>query len=1021
MTPKIRLRYREPSKDSSEDDKSGDSKSPTAEDNRKRTTSMKSALSTMRRTGSDSLEIVKKGIGIQTQDLCEVCKKIPFMACIADDKGIAKEDMRTAGDDRVPNTLLHFNSLSDILVNRAFCKFCELLFRCVCQPEYDLLKAPHIKDHLPDSDIKSFPDWVRKNPYWKRELVGGAGFWPFGYAVDRGEAAKSTEKLAKKLFIDAEDQDINMTSRDLDEVKTMYKSGDMMAETVTAANSSLGLMGLVMDQKDEKAQKSMENARFILGQLDLLLSKKIKRLPCVFLLKAYPKDEKKKGALSVRVYGHGREARAPLKEICHFSLRFEDEGVPRVVEQQMWYSRRLSRTHIEVPFFKHCIDTCRRRHSCGDLLGDLETATTSEPELPEAARFRLVDVDNMCVVEKEFSGKIRSYGKEDYVALSYRWGTSPPLQGWNGSREKGHTSHHNNVTGEVTRSRPKPTCLTCENRNVLLRKGSLKRDNIHIPKTIKDAIDVVKAMDQHYLWVDQLCILQKGDPDDKHGNIKRMDQIYNRALFTIVAGDGNCADAGLSGLYGHSSRGEQITEDSIVKGFRMVLPMRMELSSNHWEERAWCLQEKLLSRRILLFTEGFAVWHCRAGTWREDVNALDGDQSSVSFPWLRLAPPLSNPDMTREGLQETIKDESTRLMRIPSMYQYIDAVEDLSRRTIGKSWEILCAFEGLQKILSGPAFLSSPFRMGLPSNFLDVALLWQADEPIQRRSDGFDEESRRQKCPSSWTWAGWEAVPRPSEFDSRGAFIHYEQTFDILTLGSGIVRSSCRPGEERIRPRKGTFYGCHKTCNGVSFKELSLFGAPNMQAKVFRDWDSSQKVPAPPPRLQKALKENLDEHHLIVNTEIASLQLGDDCWKVRTSTKLGDTEHCTTIFQKRKPAPAVVGADKAIQPGLKVVTIVSQEHWINIGMEKKAGTVKFDAAVDAILSGRVQAILLSEAQYLGNEKTPDVLGYPLYNIMLVKQVGEEGGIKFMERIGLGKMYKYAWRISGARKEVIVLQ
>jgi len=814
-----------------------------------------------------------------------------------------------------------------------------------------------------------------------------------------------------------------MTSRNLDEIKTMYKSGDMLADTLTVANSSLGFMGLVMDQKDDKAQKSMENARFILGQLDLLLSKTRKRFPCIFMLKAYHKDGNKKGALSVRVYGHGREALAPLKEICHFSLRFADEGIPRVAEQQMWYSRKLSRTHIEVPFFKHCVETCRLRHNCGDSLGGLASSNTAEPESYEGAKFRLVDVDDMCVVEKKFLDTILPKGIKDYVALSYRWGTSPLQQGLGGSKEKGNISYHNNVTGDATRSRPRPTCLTCENRNALLCKGSLKREDIHIPKTIKDAIDVVKAMDQRYLWVDQLCILQEGDPDDKHANIKRMDQIYNHALFTIVAGDRTDADEGLSGLYGHSSRGEQITENSIVKGFRLVLPMRMELDSDPWEERAWCLQEKLLSRRVLLFTRGFAVWRCRGGTWREDVNALDGDQSLAPFPWLRLAHlPLPNCDMTREGLQK-MTDESMRMMRIPSMHQYIDVVEDLSRRTIGKSWEILRAFEGLKNILSGPGFLNSPFRMGLPSNFLDVALLWHADEPIQRRSHGFDEGNRLQKCPSSWTWAGWEAVQQLSKSGSRGAFIHYEQTFDILALGSGIVRSFSWCGEERIRPRKGTFYGCHRTQNGVSLKELGLFGTPNMQKGVFKDWESAQKTPVPPPRLQKALKEKLSEHHLVVNTEMARLQLGEDCWKVRTSTSTTHppTERCTIAFHERDPARTVVKADKASQSDLQIVTTKSHEYWIKVGTEQQAGTVKFDAGIDTIHIKCVHAILLSEAQYLGNENTPDVLGYPLYNIMLVKQVGEEGGTKFMERIGLGKIYKYAWRESGARKEVVVLQ
>jgi hypothetical protein len=72
----------------------------------------------------------------------------------------------------------------------------------------------------------------------------------------------------------------------------------------------------------------------------------------------------------------------------------------------------------------------------------------------------------------------------------------------------------------------------------------------------------------------------------------------------------------------------------------------------------------------------------------------------------------------------------------------------------------------------------------------------------------------------------------------------------------------------------------------------------------------------------------------------------------------------------------------------------------------------------------VTAILLSEAQYLGNEAMLDVLGYPLYNVMLVQKMEEKDGVKFMERIGLGKVgkvYKYAWREAGAMKEVVVLE
>lgn len=113
---------------------------------------------------------------------------------------------------------------------------------------------------------------------------------------------------------------------------------------------------------------------------------------------------------------------------------------------------------------------------------------------------------------------------------------------------------------------------------------------------------------------------------------------------------------------------------------------------------------------------------------------------------------------------------------------------------------------------------------------------------------------------------------------------------------------------------------------------------------------------------------------------------------------------------------------------MQTQTVVSIEYWTNTATDLQVGTVKFDAGYDASANS-VTAILLSEAQYLGNESRPDVLGYPFYNVVLVKPVGTrnvvpvevKGNVQFMERIGLGRIYKYAWREAGAKKEVVVLE
>jgi hypothetical protein len=757
---------------------------------------------------SDAVNVLKGAAGLRTKTLCTTCKNIPFAECLPGD---TEEDGEAA--DRInpaQDPLISYLSLSRILEHRKFCKFCDLLFQTVCEPEYDLLKAQHIEEYLPKSgkykDLRNFPGWIKRNTYLKREWVGGAGMWPFGYATDE-QAASSTLQQAKTLFLEAEDRDINTKSLNMNDLRNMYDS---------------------------------------------------------------------------------------------------DAGRPY---------------------------------------------------------------------------------------------------------------YHNEGTTDVTWTRPtSPIRLTSTNKFALSKEHSLEAESVHIPKTIKDAIEVVQAIGERYMWVDQLCVPQEGDEHVMHANIQRMGHVYNRALFTIVAGDSSHADEGLRGLHGHPSRGKQLVKDDIIENTRMVLPTRMELKYGAWEERAWCLQEKLLSRRMLIFAGGFAVWHCRGGTWREDVNALDGDKSLISFPWLRLTPlPHPSHDISPAGLQIAREDGSVRLMRLPSIHQYIDAVEDLGTRTIGKSCDILSAFNGLANVLCGPVFLNSPFRNGLPCHFLDVALLWQSDEPMRRRQDDFNR-----KCPPSWTWAGWEAAQALFVSGSKGARIRYDQPFDVLVLDSGIVRRYRRCGEERIRPRKGTLYGIQKKRHGLSLQELGLFGMSNMSARGFRDWDSADARPAPKPRLDIPL-EKLTEQHLIMNTELVDLNLGSDCWKVRTSTKRAGDEDCIIEFHDTKPTETTSKAEEVTQPDLQIKTVVFREHWINTATNLKAGTVKFDTGFDEHRANPVTAILLSEAQYLGNETRPDVLGYPLYNIILVKTVRVEGGVKFMERIGLGRIYKYAWREAGARKEVVVLE
>lgn len=83
----------------------------------------------------------------------------------------------------------------------------------------------------------------------------------------------------------------------------------------------------------------------------------------------------------------------------------------------------------------------------------------------------------------------RQHGR--YVALSYVWGKEPFLR------------------------------LQRENRDTLMDAIFLQ----DLPRTIRDAVQVTRAFDIRYLWVDSLCILQNSDTD-KALQIPHMNAYY---------------------------------------------------------------------------------------------------------------------------------------------------------------------------------------------------------------------------------------------------------------------------------------------------------------------------------------------------------------------------------------------------------------------------------------------------------------------------------------------------------------
>ncbi|KAF2652980.1 HET-domain-containing protein, partial [Lophiostoma macrostomum CBS 122681] len=137
-----------------------------------------------------------------------------------------------------------------------------------------------------------------------------------------------------------------------------------------------------------------------------------------------------------------------------------------------------------------------------------------------------------------------------------------------------------------------------------------------LPKTFQDAVQITRGLGVDYLWIDSLCIVQD-DPGDWATESAKMAAIYNSALVTVMA-------ASASDSQGGCFRSRPSEEDSIrvpysdntgttSLGIHVSLPRpgyHKVVSNFPLFKRAWVVQEDLLLRRRLIFSDNQVYWDC---------------------------------------------------------------------------------------------------------------------------------------------------------------------------------------------------------------------------------------------------------------------------------------------------------------------------------------------------------------------------------------------------------------------------
>lgn len=123
--------------------------------------------------------------------------------------------------------------------------------------------------------------------------------------------------------------------------------------------------------------------------------------------------------------------------------------------------------------------------------------------------------------------------------------------------------------------------LRRDNVERLYVKGYLERIRENLPKTINDAIELVKAIGARYLWVDSLCLISDHEVDIALG-IRIMNSVFQGSYFTIIGASGDDANAGLWGIGLETKEKEtkenpEVGSDLEMRGLKAEHSKRVEI------------------------------------------------------------------------------------------------------------------------------------------------------------------------------------------------------------------------------------------------------------------------------------------------------------------------------------------------------------------------------------------------------------------------------------------------------------
>ncbi|KAJ4287182.1 hypothetical protein N0V90_012580 [Kalmusia sp. IMI 367209] len=213
-----------------------------------------------------------------------------------------------------------------------------------------------------------------------------------------------------------------------------------------------------------------------------------------------------------------------------------------------------------------------------------------------------------------------------------------------------------------------------------------------LPKTLQDAIEIVRRLGLEWIWIDSLCILQRDVRDWSHES-SLMAQVYGNAAFTISADWAWYSNQGIL-KERDLPRSHAFGAD---EGLCLQRPPESwdTLYLNPLNQRGWTLQERLLSRRNLHFRADQLAWECNSTIYSEAFRGRSDRPPGQHFGKGEFSPFLHQ---TKANTDK----KHTAIDLIPRLFAWNRMAQEVTFRHFSVKTDKLPAMSGVASAIQVP-------------------------------------------------------------------------------------------------------------------------------------------------------------------------------------------------------------------------------------------------------------------------------------------------------------------------------